>query len=117
MGAGVSLAPMTVALIYPLAALVEIAGCFAVWAWWRSGASVLWLIPGMVALAGFAWLLAQVETSAAGRAYAAYGGVYIIASVLWMWLVEGERPGVSDMLGAALCLAGAVVILGFARPA
>ncbi|SMO40526.1 YnfA family protein [Paracoccus laeviglucosivorans] len=106
---------MNAFVIYPLAALAEIAGCFAVWAWWRSGASALWLLPGMVALATFAWLLAQVESSAAGRAYAAYGGVYIVASVLWMWLVEGERPGTADIIGAGLCLLGAAVILSVAR--
>ena len=59
------------AVIYPLAALAEIAGCFAVWAWWRSGASALWLLPGVASLAAFGWLLAQVEVGLAGRAFAA----------------------------------------------
>jgi len=62
---------MPVALAYPLAALAEIAGCFAIWAWWRLGVSALWLVPGVVALGAFDWLLAQVETVAAGRAFAA----------------------------------------------
>ncbi|MCR9111080.1 MAG: YnfA family protein [Rhodobacteraceae bacterium] len=102
---------MPVALIYPLAALAEIAGCFAVWAWWRGGASALWLLPGVASLVLFGWLLAQVDASFAGRAFAAYGGVYIAASLLWMWIAEGQRPDAWDVAGAVLCLIGAVVIL------
>ena len=99
------------ALIYLLAAGAEIAGCFAFWAWLRLERSPLWLIPGMAALALFAWLLTRVETDAAGRAYAAYGGVYIAASLLWLWLVELRAPDRWDMLGAGICLVGAGVIL------
>ncbi len=97
--------------LYAGAALAEIAGCFAFWNWWRLGRSALWLLPGMVALAAFAWLLALVPAAAAGRAYAAYGGVYIAASLLWLWLVEGRAPDGWDIGGAALCLAGAAIIL------
>lgn len=93
------------------AAFAEIAGCFAFWAWARLGKSALWLLPGMVALALFAWLLTRVDSEAAGRAYAAYGGVYIAASLLWLWLVEGLRPDRWDMAGSALCLIGAGLIL------
>ena len=99
------------ALIYLLAAGAEIAGCFAFWAWLRLERSPLWLIPGMAALALFAWLLTRVETDAAGRAYAAYGGVYIAASLLWLWLVEHRAPDRWDMLGAGICLVGAGGIL------
>ncbi|GGL58596.1 YnfA family protein [Wenxinia marina] len=102
---------MPTALIYATAALAEIAGCFAIWAWWRLGVSALWLAPGVASLIAFGWLLAQVETAAAGRAYAAYGGAYIAASVLWMWLAEGERRDCWDLVGAAICLAGAAIIL------
>ena len=98
-------------LLYPLAAGREIAGCFAVWAWWRGGASILWLIPGLAALAAFAYLLALTPTLTAGRSFAAYGGVYIAASLFWMWTVEGIRPDRADLAGAALALAGAAVIL------
>lgn len=101
---------MTLAL-YALAALCEIAGCFAVWVWWRQGASALWLIPGMAALAAFAWLLALTPPDQAGRSFAAYGGIYIAASLIWLWLAEGTRPGLTDLLGAGLALAGAGVIL------
>lgn len=97
--------------IYAVTALAEIAGCFAFWAWLRLDKSVWWLVPGMAALALFAWLLTQVDSHAAGRAYAAYGGVYIVASLLWMWAVEGVRPDRWDMVGAAVCIAGAAVIL------
>lgn len=104
-------------IAFPLAALAEIAGCFALWAWWRLGASPLWLVPGVLALVAFAWLLAQVDTVAAGRAFTAYGGVYIAASILWMWLAEGVRPDRWDVLGAAICLAGAAIILAAHRAA
>lgn len=99
------------ALLYPLAALAEIAGCFAVWAWWRSGASALWLIPGGAALAMFAFLLALTPPEQAGRSFAVYGGVYIAASLAWLWAFEGMRPDRADLLGAGLALAGAAVIL------
>ncbi len=99
------------ALLYVLAAGAEIAGCFAFWAWLRLDRSPLWAIPGVASLVLFAWLLTRVETDAAGRAYAAYGGVYIAASLLWLWLVEHRAPDRWDLLGAGLCLIGAGVIL------
>ncbi|MCR6735629.1 MAG: YnfA family protein [Afipia sp.] len=99
------------ALIYIAAALAEIAGCFAFWAWLRLGKSVWWIVPGTVSLLLFAYLLTLVPSDAAGRAFAAYGGVYIVASLAWLWAVEGVRPDRWDIAGAALCLAGAAVIL------
>jgi small multidrug resistance family-3 protein len=98
-------------VIFVLTALCEIAGGFAFWAWLRLGKSVLWLIPGTLALVAFAWLLTYVESDAAGRTYAAYGGVYIVASLLWLWTIEGARPDRWDILGGAVCLIGAVIIL------
>lgn len=80
---------MATPLVYILAALAEIGGCFAFWAWLKLGKSPLWLVPGMVSLALFAWLLTLVPSEAAGRAYAAYGGVYIAMSLLWA--VGGRR--------------------------
>ena len=96
---------------YVVAALAEIAGCFAFWAWLRNGQSAWWLMPGMVSLALFAWLLTLVESEPAGRAYAAYGGVYICASLGWLWAVEGVRPDRWDTIGATICLIGASIIL------
>lgn len=102
---------MTTIPAYIGAALAEIAGCFAFWAWLRLGKSAWWLVPGLAALALFAWLLTRAEADAAGRAYAAYGGVYIAASLAWLWAIEVVRPDRWDMIGAAICLAGAGVIL------
>lgn len=98
-------------ILYPLAALAEIAGCFAFWAWLKLDRSPLWLVPGVLSLALFAWLLTLVPSDAAGRAYAAYGGVYIAASLCWLWLIEGQRPDRFDLTGVAICLIGAAVIL------
>ncbi|WP_041357945.1 YnfA family protein [Nitrobacter hamburgensis] len=102
---------MITSAAYVGAAVAEIAGCFAFWAWLRLGKSVWWLAPGMVSLALFAYLLTLVDSEAAGRAYAAYGGVYIIASLGWLWSVEGLRPDRWDLTGAAICLLGAAIIL------
>lgn len=102
---------MQAAAIYLAAATAEIAGCFAVWAWWRLDRSALWLVPGLMSLAFFAWLLALSPVAFAGRAYAAYGGVYIAASLLWLWAIERQRPDQWDTLGAAIALIGAGVIL------
>jgi len=74
-------------LLYGLAALAEIGGCFAFWAWLRLDRSALWLIPGLASLALFAWVLTLSESAAAGRTYAAYGGIYILSSLLWLWAV------------------------------
>ena len=99
------------ALLYLLAAAAEIAGCYCAWLWLRLDRSPLWLVPGMLLLAAFAVLLTRVPAGAAGRAFAAYGGVYICASLAWMWAVEGRRPDWGDMAGATMCIAGAVVIM------
>ena len=102
---------------YVGAALAEIAGCFAFWAWLRLGKSPLWLLPGLASLALFAWLLTFVDTAAAGRVYAAYGGIYIARSLIWLWSVEGLRPDRWDLAGALICVIGAGVILLGPRPA
>lgn len=96
---------------YAAAAALEIAGCFAFWAWLRGGHSPLWALPGLAALIGFALLLTRSEAAFAGRAYAAYGGVYIAASIAWLWLVERQTPDRLDLLGLVVCLAGAAIIL------
>ena len=98
---------MTV-LIYIGAALAEIAGCFAFWAWLRMDKSPIWLAPGIASLILFAWLLTRVDSDAAGPAYA---GIYIYASLFWLWSVEDVRPDLWHFGGAALCLVGTCVIL------
>ncbi|GAB1362604.1 YnfA family protein [Rhodobacter sp.] len=102
---------VSVWILFAITALAEIAGCFAFWAWARMGKSALWLAPGLVALVLFAWLLTRVPSDAAGRAYAAYGGIYVAASILWLWLAEGQRPDRWDLLGAAVCVIGTLIIL------
>ena len=98
-------------LIYVATATAEIGGCFAFWAVFRQGKPWWWLVPGVAALLIFAWALTQVESAFAGRAFAAYGGVYIAASLTWMWAVEGMRPDRWDAIGAVTCLGGAAIIL------
>ncbi len=104
-------------IIYLAAALAEIAGCFAFWAWLRLDRSPLWLIPGIASLCLFAYLLTLIEAEHAGRTYAAYGGVYILSALAWLWVAEGVRPDRWDMLGTAICLVGASVILWGPRTA
>ncbi|WP_339543765.1 YnfA family protein [Pseudomonas sp. RA_35y_Pfl2_P32] len=94
-----------------LAALFEIAGCYAFWMWLRQGQSAWWLVPALLSLTLFALLLTKVEATYAGRAYAAYGGIYIVASIAWLGMVERVRPLSSDWLGVALCVLGASIIL------
>lgn len=101
---------------FAAAAVLEIAGCFAFWMWLRRGASPLVAILGIFSLIGFAVALTRVDAVFAGRAYAAYGGIYIAASLLWLWLIEGQRPTGSDLVGAAMAVAGALVIVGLAKP-
>lgn len=98
-------------LIYSAAALCEIAGCFAFWAWLKNGKSAWVAFPGVIALIAFAWLLTRVEIAYAGRAYAAYGGLYIVASLLWLRIVEGQTVTVTDIVGSLVCLAGVAIIL------
>ena len=102
-------------VLYSFAALAEIASCFAFWAWLRHGASAFLLVPGMLSLACFAWLLTLVEIEAAGRTFAAYGGIYICASMLWLWRYEGITPTRWDVAGVACCLAGAAIIVAGSR--
>ena len=99
------------ALAYIGAALAEIAGCFAFWAWLRLDKSAWWLVPGVASLCLFAYLLTLVNAEHAGRTYAAYGGVYIVSALFWLWYAEGVKPDRWDALGAAVCLVGTAIIL------
>lgn len=104
-------------LVYIGAALAEIAGCFAFWAWLRMGKSALWLMPGLLSLCLFAYLLTLIDAENAGRTYAAYGGIYILSALLWLWAVEHVKPDRWDISGAAICLVGAAIILWGPRTA
>jgi small multidrug resistance family-3 protein len=108
---------MQTSVAYIGAAIAEIAGCFAFWAWLRLGKSIWWLVPGTASLVAFALLLTLVDSAAAGRAYAAYGDVYIAGSLAWLWLFEGIRPDRWDTAGALICLAGAAIIIAAPRSA
>lgn len=103
------------AAAFVVAAILELAGCYAAWAVIRRGAHAGWLVVGLAALAVFALVLTRVDTDASGRAYAAYGGVYITLALVWLAVVDGVRPDRFDLLGAALCLAGAAVIIAAPR--
>ncbi|MEA2165200.1 MAG: small multidrug resistance family-3 protein [Thermoanaerobaculia bacterium] len=102
-------------LWYVLAAVCEIAGCYAVWMWLRLGRTALWLIPAAVVLLVFGIVLTKVDATLAGRAFAAYGGVYIVCSLLWLAIVERAVPRASDIIGSIVCLAGAAIVLFGAR--
>lgn len=106
--------PLTLSM-FLLAAALEIAGCFTFWHWLRNGGSPAWCLLGILFLAGFAWALTRAESDFAGRAYAAYGGIYIASSILWLWLVEGRKPDAWDLGGVAFCLVGTLLILGGPR--
>src|SRR5882672_542559 len=86
----------------------------AFWMWLRRGATPLVVLLGIASLICFAVALTRVDSAFAGRAYAAYGGMYIAASLVWLWAAEGQRPTVTDLIGAALAMIGALVIIGFA---
>ena len=79
--------------------------------WLRQGKSVWWVVPAVLSLAVFALLLTKVEATYAGRAYAAYGGIYIVTSIAWLAVVERIRPLGSDWIGVGLCVVGATIIL------
>jgi small multidrug resistance family-3 protein len=101
--------------VFAAAAFLEIAGWFAFWAWLRRGASPALALVGVASLVGFAVVLTHSDALFADRAYAAYGGIYITASLLWLWVAEHQRPTMTDLAGPALAIAGALVIVTFAR--
>jgi small multidrug resistance family-3 protein len=102
---------MTTLTYFAAAALFEIAGCFAFWSYFRLGRPAWTLALGVISLVLFAYLLTRVDTAFAGRAYAAYGGIYVAASLVWLKVVEGVRPDRWDAVGGAICVAGALVVL------
>nr|WP_216611750.1 YnfA family protein [Myxococcus xanthus] len=98
--------------LFVVTAVAEVVGCYLPYLWLRQGKSPLLLIPAAGSLAVFAWLLTLHPTGAA-RTYAAYGGVYIAVALVWLWLVEGERPTTWDLVGALVAILGmAIIVLG-----
>jgi small multidrug resistance family-3 protein len=101
---------VSTASLFVFTAIAEIVGCYLPYQWLRQGRSVWLLLPAAASLALFAWLL-TLHPAAAGRVYAAYGGVYVTVALAWLWAVDGIRPARWDFLGVALCLAGMAVIM------
>jgi len=102
--------------LFFLTAIAEIAGCYLPWLWLRKDASAWLLLPAALCLALFAWLL-SLHPQAAGRVYAAYGGVYVATALAWLWLVDGVRPTPWDLLGAAVAILGMGIIMFVPRHA
>ncbi|MFG6489376.1 YnfA family protein [Roseateles sp. BYS78W] len=96
--------------LFVVTALAEIVGCYLPWLWLKQGGSAWLVLPGAASLALFAWLL-SLHPTAAGRVYAAYGGVYIGVAIVWLMVVDQVRPTTTDWIGVALCLAGMAVIM------
>lgn len=101
-------------LLFAFTALVEIVGCYLPLLWLRQHYSSWLLLPAAACMALFVWLL-TLHPSAAGRTYAAYGGVYIVVALAWLWLVDGHRPTLWDILGGAIALLGVLVIIAAPR--
>ena len=101
--------PLAAMALFVGTAVAEIVGCYLPYLWLRKGASPWLLVPAAASLALFAYLL-TLHPHAAGRVYAAYGGIYIATALLWLWLVDGVRPDRWDVLGVAVALAGMMLI-------
>ena len=97
-------------VLFILTALAEIVGCYLPYLWLKEDKSVWLLLPAAVSLGVFAWLL-TLHPHAAGRVYAAYGGVYISVALMWLWAVDSVRPTVTDFVGVGICLIGMVIIM------
>lgn len=100
---------MKTIILYILTALAEIIGCYLPYVWLKKNGSIWLLIPAAISLAIFAWLL-TLHDAASGRIYAAYGGVYIAASILWLWGIDGIRPSIWDTIGVMVALSGMAII-------
>ncbi|EQB2600607.1 TPA: YnfA family protein [Aeromonas salmonicida] len=102
--------------LFLVTAVAEIVGCYLPYLWLTQGRSVWLLLPAGLSLVLFAWLL-SLHPTAAGRVYAAYGGVYIFVAILWLWLVDGIRPTLWDLVGSLVALLGMAIIMFAPRPA
>ncbi|UJP05080.1 MAG: YnfA family protein [Nitrosomonas sp.] len=97
-------------LLFFITAIAEIIGCYLPYLWLTQGKSVWLLIPAGLSLMLFAWLL-SLHPAAAGRVYAAYGGVYIFVAILWLWAIDGIKPSAWDLTGSLIALAGMAIIM------
>ncbi|MEZ8663259.1 YnfA family protein [Vibrio splendidus] len=96
--------------LFVLTAVAEIVGGYLPYLWLREDKSIWLLIPAAISLALFAWLL-TLHPTATGRVYAAYGGVYISVALIWLWLVDGEKPTTWDLVGGSVALLGMAIIM------
>lgn len=96
--------------LFVLTALAEIIGCYLPYLWLKKNGPAWLLIPAALSLALFAWLL-TLHPNAAGRVYAAYGGVYIAVALAWLWAVDGIRPTVWDFVGVVVAIIGMMIIM------
>ena len=101
--------------IFAAAALGELSGTYAVWRWLRTGATPALALVGVAALLAYAVVQTYQPEDRYGRVYAAYAVVFLIGATLWGWLLDERRPDRFDLLGAALVLAGIVVVLAGRR--
>lgn len=97
-------------ILFVITALAEIVGCYLPYLWLKKNAPVWVLLPAALSLALFAWLL-SLHPNAAGRVYAAYGGVYIFVALCWLWLVDGIKPSTWDVVGVMVALLGMAIIM------
>jgi len=107
--------PLATTALFVATAVAEIVGCYLPWLWLRDRAPAWVLVPAAVSLVAFVWLL-TLHPAAAGRVYAAYGGVYVATALAWLWLVDGIRPSAWDVAGSAVALAGMAIIMFAPRP-
>ena len=96
--------------LFVVTAVAEIVGCYLPYLWLKQGRSIWLLVPAALSLATFAWLL-TLHPHAAGRVYAAYGGIYISVALVWLWAVDSVRPTATDWLGVGVCLIGMAIIM------
>ena len=96
--------------LFVVTAVFEIIGCYLPFLWLKEGRSIWLLIPAAISLAAFAWLL-TLHPNAAGRVYAAYGGVYVSVALVWLWVVDAVRPTITDWVGVGVVLIGMAIIM------
>ena len=102
--------PIATLSLFVTTAVAEILGCYLPYLWLKRGGSPWLLVPAALSLAVFSWLL-TLHPTAAGRVYAAYGGIYVVVAIFWLWVVDGVRPTSWDILGAFVCVLGMSIIM------